>query len=115
MTKAIQMFVRIWTYCPESGHSSLGALPLLGQLSLNLMRELVQVLVHTLHAEPLGVEKTAVRSNTHTAAAHAAGRAQHQKLFLIRTERILSHKTFLKQHNGSGVWWFLAVVCKRAA
>lgn len=43
-----------------SRDSSLGALPLLGQLGLDLMGELVQVLVHTLHAEPLGVEKTAV-------------------------------------------------------
>ena len=43
-----------------SRDGSLGALLLLGQLGLNLMGELVQVLVHTLHAEPLGVEKTAV-------------------------------------------------------
>lgn len=35
------------------------ALLLLGELSLDLRRELVQVLVHTLHAEPLGVEETA--------------------------------------------------------
>lgn len=38
----------------------LGALLLLGQLGPDLMGELVQVLLHTLHAEPLGVEKAAV-------------------------------------------------------
>lgn len=96
-----------------SGDGSLRALLLLGQLGLDLMRELLQVFVHTLHAEPLGVEKTAVRSNTDTQATHAAGRPQHKKLLLVRTEGVLGHKTLLKQHNGSGVWWFLAVVSKR--
>lgn len=78
------------------------------------MRELVQVLVYTLHAESLGVEKTAVRSNTDALAAQAAGRPQHKKLLPVRTEWILGHKTLLKQHNGSSVWWFLAVVSIRA-
>lgn len=78
------------------------------------MGELVQVLVHTPHAEPLGVENTAVRSNTDTRVAQATVRAQNKKLFLVRTEGVPGHKTLLKQHNGSGVWWFLAVVCKRA-
>lgn len=43
-----------------SRDGSLGALLLLGQLGLNLTGELVQVLAHTLHAKPLGVEKAAV-------------------------------------------------------
>lgn len=72
------------------------------------------MLVHTLHAEPLGVEKTAVRSYTHTLVAQAAGGAQNEKLLLIRTEGVFGHETLLKQHYGSGVWWFLAVVGKRA-
>lgn len=38
----------------------LGALLLLDQLELNLMGELVQVFIHTLQAEPLGVKNTAV-------------------------------------------------------
>lgn len=97
-----------------SRDDSLGALLLLGQLSLNLMGELVQVLVHTLHAEPLCVEKTAVRSNTNTHAAQAAERTQNKELLLVRTEGVLGHKTLLKQHNGSGVRWFLAVVRKGA-
>lgn len=42
-----------------SRDSGFGALLLLGELSLDLTGELVQVLVHTLHAEPLGVEETA--------------------------------------------------------
>lgn len=109
------MSVLVWTSCSMSRDGSLGALLLLGQLSLNLMGELVQVFVDTLHAEPLGVEKTAVRSNTDTLAAQAAGRAQHQELLLVRTEGVLGHKTLLQQHNGSGVWWFLAVVSERAA
>lgn len=33
---------------------------LLDQLDLNLMGELVQVFIHTLQAEPLGVKKTTV-------------------------------------------------------
>lgn len=93
----------------------LGPLLLLfGQLGLNLWRELLQVLVHTLHAEPLGVEQTAVRSHTDTAAAQAAGGAQHEERVLLRTEGILGHKTLLQQHNRPGVWWFLSVVTIRA-
>lgn len=42
-----------------SRDSGLGALVLLGQLSLDLMRELVQVLLHTFYAKSLGVKKTA--------------------------------------------------------
>lgn len=43
-----------------SRDSSLGALLLLGQLGPDLLGKLVQVLLHTLHAESLGVEKAAV-------------------------------------------------------
>lgn len=78
------------------------------------MRELVQVFVHTLHAEPLGVEETAVRASTHAEAAQAAGGAQHQELLPVRAEGILCHKTLLQQHYGSSVWWFLSVVAERA-
>lgn len=43
-----------------SRDGSLGTLLLLGQLGPDLLGELVQVLLHALHAEPLGVEKAAV-------------------------------------------------------
>lgn len=55
------LMCRLWTSGQMSRDGSPGALLLLlGQLGLNLMWELVQVLVHTPHAEPLGVEDTAV-------------------------------------------------------
>lgn len=50
---------RWWTSSLTSRDGGLGALLLLGQLSLDLMGKLVQVLLHTLHAEPLGVIETA--------------------------------------------------------
>lgn len=78
-----------------SQDDGLGALLLLGQLGLDLLGELVQVLVHAPHAEPLGVEKAAVRSNTDACVAKAAGRAQNQKLLLVRTEGVLGYKTLL--------------------
>ncbi len=49
-----------WTSWQMSWDCTFGALLLLGQLGLDLTGELVEVLVHTLHAESLGVEKTAV-------------------------------------------------------
>lgn len=42
----------------------------------------------------------AYRSNTDTLPAQTAGRTQHQELLLVRTERIFSHKTLLKQPKG---------------
>lgn len=57
---------------------------LLGQLGLDLMGELVQVLIHTLHAEPLGVEKTAVLTEK-------KARVQYQML-------AVSHNHFLNIH-----------------
>lgn len=50
---------RWWASSLTSRDSGLRALLLLGQLSLDLMGKLVQVLLHTLHAEPLGVKETA--------------------------------------------------------
>lgn len=79
------------------------------------MGELVQVPVHTPHAEPLGVEETAVRSDADRHRAQAAAGAQHQEPLPLRAEGVSGHETLLEQRNGSGVWWFLAVVSKRAA
>ncbi len=70
---------------PTSRHGGLGALLLLGQLGPNLMGELVQVLVHALHAEPLGVEETAVlteRESPESAPFHTRTGCAQPHLFV---------------------------------
>lgn len=97
----------------SSRDSRLGRRLLLRQLGPNLRGELVEVSVDTTHAEPRGVEETAVRSDASRDATQTAPGTQNQKLLPVRTERVLGHKALFQQHNGSGVGWFLAIVGER--
>lgn len=84
----------------------------LGKLSLNMRGELVQVFVHTLHAESLGVEKAAARSNTYCDVAQTAVGSQDKEPLSVWTERIFGHKTLFQQDNSPGIGWLLSVVCE---